>query len=584
MCGIGGIIFEKKSVDNNSALSKIEVIRQNQHLRGPDASAIFTDTRAYLVHNRLSIIDLNSTGNQPMEFKSWVVVFNGEIYNYRELKEKLLLKNHTFSGESDTEVLIHLIDEYGVSNAVKMINGIFAICAYNLSTGDTYLIRDRMGEKPLFYYFDKNNTLFFASNPSSIVKCLPEMEWKLDSEAAWEYFSLGGIISEKTLFSGIKRLDAAMIMQINGQSSSFSKYWTPVFHKRVTLEQINSQIRSSIISRTVSDVPIVLFLSGGVDSSTVASVIKKLDAVHLISSEVNEARSVAKLFSMDFNVLTPHDFDISNSLLEYSNFSGEPTMAGFIPYIASKEASKKYKVALSANGADELFFGYTRIPTPLILNQFFDSRFSKNKININGRSLNENQQILQIFRHPNNFSVPILNQKKTLSDLEKFISNNVSTLPSDFPETSKYRWLELMTYVKGDLNNTLDFSSMINSLEVRAPFLDHELIEVALSLDERQHISSKNGRKHFLKEILHEEKVPSEIWDRNKVGFSLIDSYLSSIEKLKDAAVRELENENILKLSPTEGFKDRDISYLRSAALGFYFWKKIWIDSGIVKK
>jgi asparagine synthase (glutamine-hydrolysing) len=584
MCGIGGIIFEKKSVDNNSALSKIEVIRQNQHLRGPDASAIFTDTRAYLVHNRLSIIDLNSTGNQPMEFKSWVVVFNGEIYNYRELKEKLLLKNHTFSGESDTEVLIHLIDEYGVSNAVKMINGIFAICAYNLSTGDTYLIRDRMGEKPLFYYFDKNNTLFFASNPSSIVKCLPEMEWKLDSEAVWEYFSLGGIISEKTLFSGIKRLDAAMIMQINGQSSSFSKYWTPVFHKRVTLEQINSQIRSSIISRTVSDVPIVLFLSGGVDSSTVASVIKKLDAVHLISSEVNEARSVAKLFSMDFNVLTPHDFDISNSLLEYSNFSGEPTMAGFIPYIASKEASKKYKVALSANGADELFFGYTRIPTPLILNQFFDSRFSKNKININGRSLNENQQILQIFRHPNNFSVPILNQKKTLSDLEKFISNNVSTLPSDFPETSKYRWLELMTYVKGDLNNTLDFSSMINSLEVRAPFLDHELIEVALSLDERQHISSKNGRKHFLKEILHEEKVPSEIWDRNKVGFSLIDSYLSSIEKLKDAAVRELENENILKLSPTEGFKDRDISYLRSAALGFYFWKKIWIDSGIVKK
>jgi asparagine synthase (glutamine-hydrolysing) len=113
MCGIGGIIFEKKSVDNNSALSKIEVIRQNQHLRGPDASAIFTDTRAYLVHNRLSIIDLNSTGNQPMEFKSWVVVFNGEIYNYRELKEKLLLKNHTFSGESDTEVLIHLIDSSG---------------------------------------------------------------------------------------------------------------------------------------------------------------------------------------------------------------------------------------------------------------------------------------------------------------------------------------------------------------------------------------------------------------------------------------------------------------------------------------
>lgn len=584
MCGIGGIILKDKSQIDTSILSKIKIIGENQNSRGPDSSDHFTDGRAYLIHNRLSIIDLNSTGNQPMQFKDWIIVFNGEIYNYKKLKEELLNSGHSFIGSSDTEVLLHLIEEYGLEKSLSLLNGIFAFCAYNLSTGNVYLVRDRLGEKPLFYYFDENGTLFFASNPSSLVRCLPEIQWKLDWEAVWEYFLMGGIISERTLFSNIKRLDASCFLKVEGNDTQISRYWTPVFRNGITVDRMKGAIYSSIISRTVSDVPIVLFLSGGVDSSLVASVIKELDTIHLISSEVEEAREVAKLFDLKFKVITPHDFDISDILLKYSIFSGEPTMAGFIPYITSQAVSKEYKVALSANGADELFFGYTRIPTPKISNDFFDNRYSNNRINVNARSLNEEEQILNIFRHPDNFNIPYLGQKKTLHDLKQFVSENVPPLSTDFPETSKYRWLELMTYVKGDLNNTLDFSSMANSLEVRAPFLDHELIELSLSLDERQHISSKNGRKHFLKEILHEKNVPSKIWERNKVGFSLIDSYLSSINSLQDAALLELKNEKILEIYENSGFVKRDNSYLRSAALGFYFWKKAWIDSGIVKK
>jgi asparagine synthase (glutamine-hydrolysing) len=583
MCGISGIIFNKPRVENDECLYRLEIMKAAQHKRGPDSSGVWSNQSVYLAHNRLSIIDLNSTGDQPMHYGDWVIVFNGEIYNYKELRSSLISKGHSFEGSSDTEVLLHLISEFGVKDTLAKLTGMFAMCIYNKSTGDYYLVRDRLGEKPLFYFIDDDKTLFFSSNPASIVRAIPEKKWLLDKEALWEYFLMGGIFSEKTLFTGIKRLDSATLYSSTNGTVSIKKYWVPKFHKEITTEQMKDTIRYAITSRTVSDVPLALFLSGGVDSSVVASVLKQIDAVHLISPEVDEARAVANLYNMNFKVIEPKDFDISDALLEYSMFSGEPTMAGFIPYVTSKETSSKYKVALTANGADELFFGYNRTPTPGILPSFFDKRKEKNNININARSMDELGQILHIFRHPGNFTIPLLGKQKTMSDLLALLKNCVGGLSSDFPESSKYRWLELMTYVKGDLNSTLDFSSMTNSLEVRAPFLDHTLVEMALSLDERQHISQKNGRKHFLKEILHEEKVPSHIWERNKIGFSLIDSYLKSISELKEQAYTQLEQQNFIKINIQSSQKVRDLQYLKSAALGFYYWKIAWIDSGLVK-
>jgi asparagine synthase (glutamine-hydrolysing) len=583
MCGISGIIFNKPRVENDKCLYRLEIMKTAQHKRGPDSSAVWSNQSAYLAHNRLSIIDLNTTGDQPMHYGDWVIVFNGEIYNYKELRSSLISKGHSFKGSSDTEVLLHLISEFGVKDALTKLTGMFAMCIYNKSTGDYYLVRDRLGEKPLFYFIDDDKTLFFSSNPASIVRAIPEKKWLLDKEALWEYFLMGGIFSEKTLFTGIKRLDSATLYSSINETVSIEKYWVPKFHKGVTTEQMKNTIRHAITSRTVSDVPIVLFLSGGVDSSASASILKNIDAVHLISPEIDKAQAVANLFKMNFKVVEPKNFDISDTLLEYSMFSGEPTMAGFIPYITSKEVSPHYKVALTANGADELFFGYTRIPTPEIPPLFFDKRLANNHININARSGNEIEQILHIFRHPDSFTIPLLEKQKNMHDLLSLLEDYVTDLSSDFPNSSKYRWLELMTYVKGDLNGTLDFSSMCNSLEVRAPFLDHTLVEMALSLDERQHISYKNGRKHFLKEILHDEKVPSHIWERNKIGFSLIDSYLKSISELKEHAYAQLEQHNFIKINLQSSENSRDLQYLKSAALGFYYWKIAWIDSGLVK-
>ena len=338
------------------------------------------------------------------------------------------------------------------------------------------------------------------------------------------------------------------------------------------------------MSKTVSDVPITLFLSGGVDSSLVAAVIKNIDAVHLTSPEQRQALNIAKMFRMKFKVVTPENFDIEECLIKYSEFSGEATMAGFIPYVTSKEVSKNYKVAISANGADELFFGYTRIPTPNIQESFFTNRTKRTRLNIDHPSLDERGQVFNIFRHPSNFTVHGLDTIKGENSVFELIAPALSELSSDFPETSKYRWLELMTYVKGDLNSTLDFSSMANSLEVRAPFLDHELVSVALSLPENQHISSRYGRKHFLKKMLNDRGVHESIWNREKLGFSLISSYLCTIDSLKDSAVSDLTKEGYLTISCKNEQSGRDLSYLRSAALGFWCWKKVWIDSGLVKK
>lgn len=584
MCGISGILLNSNGVFNEAHANSLRILKESQDLRGPDFSCETAGERFGLAHNRLSIIDLSESGNQPMEYSNHLLVFNGEIYNYSELKSTLLKEGMTFEGSSDTEVLLKSLVTKGIEETLNLINGIFAFCLYDKTTGNFYLARDRMGEKPLFYYIDDNDNLYFSSNPGAIVKALPQIDWKLDLEAAWQYFLLGGIFTELTLFNEIKRLDSASIMKRLNGSIEIKKYWTPKFKRSITSQEVESSIEKAILSKTISDVPVTLFLSGGVDSSLVAAVIKNIDAIHLTSSEERHARDIANLFNMNFSLVVPQEFDIVDCLIKYSDFSGEATMAGFIPYITSQEVSKKYKVAISANGADELFFGYVRIPTPNIPNRFFDKRQARTRLNIDARSLSERDQIFNIFRHPNNFSVPGLLDKRTESHVFNLISPILSELSSDFPETSKYRWLELMTYVKGDLNSTLDFSSMANSLEVRAPFLDHDLVSLALSLPENQHISSRFGRKHFLKKMLNDRGVSEHNWNREKIGFSLMDSYLSTIDSLKDCAVSELANEGYLTLSCTTEQSGRDLAYLRSAALGFWCWKKVWIDSGLVKK
>jgi asparagine synthase (glutamine-hydrolysing) len=579
MCGIGGIIYNSNTVvDINKTKQQIDIMKNHQSRRGPDYSETYTYGNVFLFHNRLSIIDLSINGNQPMTYNNLTIVFNGEIYNANELKD-LYLNGDIFLGHSDTEIVLHLIYKYGVDFTLENLNGMFAISLFDSENGDVYLIRDRIGQKPL-YYFIKDDSLYFASNPASIVKALPEHEWKLNYNGVWEYLIMGGIFSENTLFSDIKRLDASNVLKYNNGIIYNKKYWEPNYNPNITDDSIENLIIDSISKVKVSDVPIGIYLSGGIDSSLVASVLKDINAIHLSSDEFEYAKLVSDKLKISLSVIEPSDFDISEILKDYTYFCGEPTMAGFIPYITSKHTSHNYKVAISANGADELFFGYNRTPTPKINQDIFKNLLKNNNLNIHKPSLNESGQIYHIFRNPKSFDV--LNvDKKNETDLINLINDFVPKLNENFPESSKYRWFELMTYIKGDLNPTLDFSSMANSIEVRCPFLDHRLIESALSLDETRHVDDFFGRKKYLKKLLKDYGYEESMWHREKLGFSLKSSYLNQIHNLKTIAVDNLNKSGIAKININD--KSRDDQYLRSAMLGLYFWKINWIDSGIVK-
>jgi asparagine synthase (glutamine-hydrolysing) len=580
MCGIGGIIYKNNvAIDIVKTNQQLEIMKNHQNRRGPDYNEIYNNENVFLFHNRLSIIDISNNGNQPMTYENLTIVFNGEIYNANELRDEYLNYDE-FIGHSDTEILLHLIYTYGLDFTLKNINGMFAFCLLDNTTKDVYLVRDRIGQKPL-YYFINDDILYFASNPASIVKSQPEYDWKLNYEGVWEYLVMGGIFTENTLFLGIKRLDSANVLKYNDGVIYNKKYWTPNYKENVTDEYIENLVIDSIKKVRISDVPIGIYLSGGIDSSLAASVLKDINGVHLSSDEVDYARLVANKLNISLNVIEPSDFNISKILTDYTDFSGEPTMGGFIPYVTSEYTSKHYKVAISANGADELFFGYNRIPTPNIANSVFVDLTSKANLNINKPSLNHDGQIFNIFRNPKAFSVLNLEYKTNENDVIELINKNVGKLDQEFPITSNYRWLELMTYIKGDLNPTLDFASMANSIEIRCPFLDHRLIEAALSLDETRHIDNNFGRKKYLKKLLNDYGYSETMWQREKLGFSLKTSYLHEIENLKILAVDNLQKSGLVNIKIND--KSRDAQYLRSASLGLYYWKLNWIDSGIVK-
>jgi asparagine synthase (glutamine-hydrolysing) len=580
MCGIGGIIHKSDNViDITKTNKQLSIMQSHQNRRGPDHSETYNNKNVFLFHNRLSIIDTSDNGNQPMTYQNLTIVFNGEIYNANELRDNHLNYDE-FIGHSDTEILLHLIYTYGIEFTLDNINGMFAFCVLDNITGDIYLVRDRTGQKPLYYHIS-NDTLYFASNPASIVKALPEFEWKLNYEAVWEYLVMGGIFSENTLFNEIKRLDVASVLKYNNGIINNTKYWEPKYNENITDEDIENIIIDSIQKVRISDVPVGLYLSGGIDSSLVASVLGNINGIHLSSNEVSYAELVANKLNISLNIIEPADFDITKILYDYTDFSGEPTMAGFIPYVTSKYASNNYKVAISANGADELFFGYNRTPTPNVSNSVFNNLSRRANLAINHQSLTPNGQIFHIFRNPKSFSVLNLEYKNSENHVLELINKYVPKLDSKFPVTSNYRWMEIMTYIRGDLNPTLDFASMANSIEMRCPFLDHRLIEASLSLDETRHIDNNFGRKKYLKKMLSNYGYSESMWNREKLGFSLKPSYLHQIENLKNLAVDNLQKCGLLNIKINNG--SRDAQYLRSAALGLYYWKLNWIDSGIVK-
>lgn len=577
MCGISGVFLRKPHAPHEAARAESGNRRMiaHQRLRGPDAQGAWKTAGVFFGHTRLAIMDpLNDGSRQPAESGRYVLAFNGEIYNFRQLRADLS-RDVDFRTDGDTEVLLRALDRWGVKDTLDALNGIFAFAAYDKQEDALHLVRDRLGVKPLYAY-RAERALWFASSPAAIVKGVGG-RWDLDYAGLYAYFRLGAPFGERTLFRGILRvLPAEHLIADSRGGLRGRRYWTP----RVRPASLDEAVPAAVRRQREAHVPSALFLSGGVDSTTLAAFLDGVDLFHLDSEEKRYAEYVAGFMKRPLRTRSYADgleFDAFNE--SYVETSGEPSASAPIPFLISHAMRDAgYKVAFSGNGADELFLGYARTPAPELREANWPAHGYEA-----GPSRSRRDQFRRIFRKAENFSVPRLREAGEDLRNDEWITRPLTDLPPGFPESAHTRWFELQTYVQYDLNATLDFASMSCSLEVRVPFLDHVLVEAVLSTSANVLVTADVGRKTPLKMLLKRRGFHPLLWARKKRGFSVPAAAGGRRKKRLRRAVMELETQGFLVLHDCCAPGSRDREYLSVAAHAFAAWKKKWIDTGFVQ-
>jgi asparagine synthase (glutamine-hydrolysing) len=574
MCGICGFNW-----DNNDLIKSMTKILTH---RGPDLGGIYSDEMFSLGHRRLSIIDLSDDGNQPMynEKGDLIIIYNGEVYNFKEIKNRLKSLGHRFSSRTDTEVVLHAYEEWGLE-CLHKFNGMFAFCIYDLNKKRLFLARDRLGIKPLYYYLDKDNFIF-ASEIKSILLAYDNLEIlrEIDLSAAKEYLNLRYISGNKTLFNGIKKLLPGQYAIFENNELNISEYWdVPVPEKeKISLNgatnKVNELLNDSVKKRLIADVPVGVYLSGGIDSAAITALAakQKEEAVKTFSvgfdyndevDELNKARKIAEHFSTDHHEITINE-NISPLLpkliWQLDMPHGDPVI---IPQFKLSElASKKVKVVLSGEGADEIFAGYVQYKT------FMKAQKAKLIPSFVGSSIINNVPVKvldQLFDYPSSIGEKGKEKAKDLiediNDNEKSYEHLTSIMSkkdndllfSDNVKDIKLNKLNFDNYRKPLLNQMLyydikkwlpnyilfinDRMTMANSIEGRVPFLDHRLVEFVNNLPVRYKLNGNITKfilRKSMKNILpnaeikkHAFFMPLDRWYENELK-SLLDELFSS--------------------------------------------------------
>jgi len=368
MCGINGFNFKDQKL--------IEKMNEKIKHRGPDGHGIYLDNNFSLGHRRLSIIDLSEKGKQPMfnEDKSLCLIFNGEIYNFKELKEKL--KNHKFFSNTDSEVILHLYEEYK-EDCLKYLNGIFSFAIYDIKNKELFLARDRIGVKPLYYYYDSGKLIF-----SSEIKAILEHDIKreIDLEAMNHYFRLMYVPAPLTMFKNIFKLKPGHYLKFKDKIE-IKKYWDikdfkKIKDKKEIIKKIQELIKQSVKGQLISDKPVGLFLSGGIDSTSVLGIAKEFkkdlktfsvgfdinDPNRKFNADLDLARKTSKYYGTEHYELLINSKDVLENLEKVIYHMDEPIAepTQIATYLLSKLAKKHVDVVLGGDGGDELFGGYKR--------------------------------------------------------------------------------------------------------------------------------------------------------------------------------------------------------------------------------
>lgn len=613
MCGIAGFY----SFNNVFKKEELNAMTDTLVHRGPDASGYYSDDVVGLGHRRLSIIDLSTSANQPMfdSNERYVIVYNGEVYNYREIASELKLNYKTiFKTSSDTEVILEAYARYG-PDFIQKLNGMFAIAIYDKEKRELFVCRDRIGIKPFYYFWDGQN-FAFASELKALTK-LSFIPLKLDLNSVYHFLHVGFVPSPLSIYKSIRKLKAATWMKISKDNLKSQQYWSPTQHlhehvlkkEKEALVKLSDLLMSSVQYQIKSDVPFGVFLSGGIDSSLITANAVTLSGVKVntfsIGFEENKfnesiyAKAVANYLGThhhEFIVSHKDAIGLIDTIFEaysepFADSSAIPTM------LVSKLARKHVTVALSGEGGDELFFGYGAYQWANRLNKPFIkcsrhgiaemlTKYSKNYKRQAGYFLYPSEELQ--YSH-------ILSQEQyyfSLDEIDRLILPELS-VNSDITRTDmfnnfgieinkqrrsltpmeKQACFDLQFSLQDDLLAKVDRASMQFSLETRVPYLDHRIIEFSMNLSPNLKYRN-NTTKYLLKEILF-QYVPKKFFDRPKQGFAIplakwlkTDLYFLIDEVLSKEVITRF---NIVNYSYVEQLKKEFLGGKD------YYYNRIWL-------
>jgi asparagine synthase (glutamine-hydrolysing) len=561
MCGITGVFaFNLLGKFNMIHVTAATLALEK---RGPDAHRVFTDEFVGLGHRRLSIIDTSASANQPMWDSSqrFCIVFNGEIFNYRELRKELEGKGIQFNSASDTEVLLNLFIQEKEA-CLDKLNGFFAFCVYDQQEQTFFLARDRYGIKPLLYLYDEDKFLF-ASEMKSMLQYGIDKE--LDYTSLQTYLHLNYIPAPHTIFTHVKKLLPGYYLKISNKKLETGQFYSiaekptaSALNYEEAQKQLKNLLEDAVQRRLVADVPVGAFLSGGVDSSVITALaVKHKPDLHTFSigfkddkffDETAYANSVAKHLKTNHTVFSLSHQDLLDHVQDVLTYIDEPfaDSSALNVYILSKETRKHATVALSGDGADELLGGYNKHAA---FNRIINKGWKENliasletvwknlpqsrstKIGNLARQLNRFAEGMKLSSRERYWQWAGFTTRKTNSLLSESLLQKLNKQEYDSrkenylrfistPETMREILLTDMHLVlPGDMLTKVDSMSMANSLEVRVPFLDYRVVDFLFSLPDDYKIN-RSIRKRILQDAFRNE-LPPELYNRPKKGFEV---------------------------------------------------------------
>jgi len=632
MCGIVGFISKDKQ--ENILNDMLEI----QSYRGPDDSGVYFDEKSgvHLGHNRLSIQDLSSHGHQPFvsDCENYVIVFNGEVYNFQSIKKELEKLGYRFISSSDTEVILYSYKQWGIKCIEKFI-GMFAFSILDKVENKLILVRDRAGIKPLYYY-SHDDEFLFSSEIKSFHK-YPKFIKELNKEILPYYFQFGYIPAPHSIFKNCYKLEAGHYLEFNLQNSTFEifKYWdVNDFYKKEKftknedeiLEDLEELLDDAINLRMVSDVPVGVFLSGGYDSSFVASILAKKQGKKINTftigfddkkyNEAEHAKAISEYLGTNHTEYYMKDKDMLDLVEKLPFYYDEPfgDSSALPTMIVSKLAKQKITVALSADGGDEAFCGYSKYFFLSKLISIFSNPTKKQVLKIGLNLLNENlvekiNNLLPKNKRQTNIKDKYNKFKRAINshtleemfenassyvdknDVSKILNQQKFLLSSKFKNKNNLSFLNYMmsvdykTFMNDDVLTKVDRATMSVSLEGREPLLDHRIIEYLAKVPENLKYNNKQG-KYLLRKILY-KYLPKEMIDKPKSGFQIpLEEWLKGdlkylVEKYFNA---DKLDENIYNIEEIISLKNRLFSdkYVNVNQIWliivFEMWKEKWYD------